>query len=99
MLIVDGLKFANLAGALARLLTADVGAADAGTTYQVRPFRPTRRSRRNPNDPRQAHLLELARAKRERKEDKRVRDTLASTLNNLAHAGSGPSLNPFYIAR
>lgn len=101
MLITDGLRFsgiaARLGAAIGSLMTGSAGSTrslHARHSY----MRPTRRQQRDPNNPHQQARIMAAAEKRERRAKKLAFYMLHSTLNNRAHADTGPRLNPFHIA-
>lgn len=102
MLITDGLRFSGIAARLgAAIGSLMIGSPTRSTGLYGRHtyMRPTQRQQRDPNNPHQQARILAAAEKRERRTAKLVRDTLGATINNRAHADTGPSLNPFFIAR
>lgn len=102
MLITDGLRFSGIAarlGAVAASLMAGSPSRSTGLYGRHTYMRPTQRQQRDPNSPHQQARILAAADKRERRAKKLAFYMLHSTLNNRAHADTGPSLNPFHIAR
>jgi len=101
MLITDGLRFSGIAARLgAAIGSLMIGSSGRSTGLYGRHsyMRPTRRQQRDPNNPHQQARIMAAAEKRERRAKKLAFYMLHSTLNNRAHADTGPSLNPFHIA-